>query len=67
MEGALFQEKTTTSDEPFTIDILVKNGVDESYLKAFEGALDDICNGMLPLGGSVNKGHGVFTGKWSKA
>lgn len=29
---------------------------------AFEAALKDVCTGMLPLGGGVNRGHGVFTG-----
>lgn len=30
--------------------------------KAFESALKDLCSGMLPLGGGVNRGHGVFNG-----
>ncbi len=30
--------------------------------QALENALDDICNGMLPLGGGVNRGNGVFEG-----
>lgn len=33
---------------------------------SFEAALDDLCKGMLPLGGGVNRGHGVFTGKYTK-
>lgn len=34
--------------------------------KAFEHALDDICSGMLPLGGGVNRGNGCFKGSWTK-
>ncbi len=67
IDGALFQEKTLSSDETFEVEILIEKGIDEEYIKAYESTLDDICSGMLPLGGSVNKGHGVFTGKWSKS
>ncbi len=35
----------------------------EKVYKALDCALDDICKGMLPLGGGVNRGNGVFTGK----
>lgn len=31
--------------------------------KALNSAISDLCNGMLPLGGGVNRGHGVFTGE----
>ncbi len=37
-----------------------------SYQKvfdAFDAALTDLCEGRLPLGGSVNRGHGIFNGK----
>jgi len=64
MDGALFQEKTVASDETFEVEILVEKGVDETAIKAFEKTLDDICSGMLPLGGATTKGHGVFTGEW---
>lgn len=36
----------------------------KKVVKAFETTLDDLCNGMLPLGGRVNKGYGVFTGEY---
>ena len=32
-------------------------------LKAFACALKDLCTGRLPLGGGVNRGNGLFTGK----
>jgi len=66
IEGALFQEKTIAQSDEWNIEILVEDGVDESYLNAFEKSLDDICNGMLPLGGVTTKGHGIFNGIWSK-
>ena len=31
-------------------------------LKALDAALTDLCEGRLPLGGSVNRGHGIFNG-----
>lgn len=34
--------------------------------QAFESALKDICTGMLPLGGGVNRGNGVFKGSVTK-
>ena len=37
---------------------------DMDIKNAFEKTLDDICNGMLPLGGSTMRGHGCFTGTW---
>ena len=33
--------------------------------KAFEESLTDLCEGLLPLGGSVNRGHGAFTGSFT--
>ncbi len=35
----------------------------EDVKKAFMAAIGDLCDGMLPLGGGVNRGHGVFTGE----
>lgn len=64
IDGALFQEKTVArDDDSYTIKILVENTIEQIYLDAFENALKDIVTGMLPLGGSTTKGHGVFSGK----
>lgn len=41
------------SEEDFLNDVI----------KSFESALGDICSGKLPLGGGVNRGHGLFFGK----
>ena len=67
LDGALFQEKTTAQQDEWEVEILLENGVDESFIKAFEATLDDVCSGMLALGGATTKGHGVFNGTWSKS
>lgn len=66
IDGALFQEKTIARDnESYKIEILLENSIQGKELEAFTKSLDDICNGILPLGGAATKGHGVFTGNWS--
>lgn len=66
LEGALFSEKVSFGDgQHFTITILAKSDVlkkDPYFKKSLEAALNDICHGLLPLGGGVNRGNGVFTG-----
>ncbi len=62
LDGVLFQEKTIAQKDEFEIEIVVENGIQECYIKAFETALDDICSGMLALGGTTTKGNGVFSG-----
>lgn len=63
IDGHLFQEKTIADDREYVIEILLEKNIDDTYIKAFELALQDICNGMLPLGGATTKGHGVFSGE----
>lgn len=62
IDGALFQEKTTHYDKELKIEILLFDDVCEDEKNAFENALNDICNAMLPLGGTTTKGHGFFNG-----
>lgn len=64
IDGALFQEKTITSKETFSLEILINKEkiTDKVVIEAFEKALNDITTGMLSLGGATTKGHGVFTG-----
>ncbi len=62
-DGALFQEKTSIYNKSISLEILVYDDIDSKEQKAFENALNDICNGMLPLGGATTKGHGFFSGK----
>jgi len=67
IDGALFQEKTIAQKNEWEIEMLLENNIDEVSIDAFEKALDDVCSGMLALGGATTKGHGVFVGKWSKS
>lgn len=75
IEGALFSEKVTYGKgTTFTMTISVdQKGLKrvceqpEKVLEALEQALQDICDGMLPLGGGVNRGHGIFNGKLLKS
>lgn len=68
MEGALFNEKATyAKGEEIKMTVLVNQSVkDENVIKAWENTLNDLCKSMLPLGGAVNKGYGMFTGDWNK-
>ena len=36
--------------------------MNKNIQSAFETALIDVCCGMLPLGGGVNRGNGCFSG-----
>lgn len=62
IDSALFQEKTITTNEEFTLEILIKNIDDKKAIEAFEKTLKEITTGMLSLGGVTTKGHGVFSG-----
>jgi len=65
IDGALFQEKTTyAKGQEFTLTILANEKVlkGEKIQESLEAAMIDICKGLLPLGGGVNRGNGVFTG-----
>lgn len=70
IDGALFTELADYGNkEKFVTDIVVKKSalIDEDIKFAFEKALDDLRNGMLPLGGGVNRGNGIFRGNWTKS
>jgi CRISPR/Cas system CSM-associated protein Csm3 (group 7 of RAMP superfamily) len=66
MDGALFSEEVTATKEQFTLNIFLKEDVKAEYLQAFECALNDLCTGMLPLGGGTMRGHGCFNGEFYK-
>ena len=74
LEGALFFEKNVYAhDYPIQLTILVDkkvfNNTDSKSAiiqKALEETLKDICRGLLPLGGGVNRGNGVFSGRLTK-
>ena len=66
INGALFFEKVLYErGQEYSLDILVAKDALKDYniRKAFENSLRDICSGLLPLGGGVNRGNGIFTGE----
>lgn len=69
MDGALFTEKVTNGlgrEIQLTIDVRKDSIQDEDIRKAFELALQDVADGLLPLGGGVNRGNGTFVETLSK-
>lgn len=65
IDGALFSEEVLQlkKDSEITIKFFVKKEVidsDKDIEKALSRAIFDIENGLLPLGGGVNRGHGIF-------
>lgn len=68
IKGALFQEKSIYgSGTNYQMNLFVKDEVlndktNPQIKEALEAALTDICTGMLPLGGGVNRGNGCFKG-----
>ena len=66
MRGALFNEKVLYGrGQEYTLEILVAKDAlsGENVREAFEASLHDVCDGLLPLGGGVNRGNGIFTGE----
>ena len=61
IDSALFDEKTTFGNgKSFKTEILVEKAAfneDAAFKEAFETALKDIIDGLLPLGGGVNRGR----------
>jgi CRISPR/Cas system CSM-associated protein Csm3 (group 7 of RAMP superfamily) len=68
IDGALFSEKVTYGKNSLLeLKLLVENtALQGDVCTAFEMALKSLCAGMLPLGGGVNRGNGVFIGKLIK-
>lgn len=65
IDGALFNEETLyAKGQSFELKLLVNNSAfdDKDIMTAFEDTLKDLCSGMLPLGGGVNRGNGCFEG-----
>lgn len=65
INGALFDEKVIFQKNIPKLELLVKKNAleDDKVQESLHNTLNDICNGMLPLGGGVMRGHGCFTGK----
>ena len=66
LNGALFGEKVSRKNLIVLNIYLEKNKIAPVVLVAFERALKDICEGLLPLGGMTTKGHGIFEGQLTK-
>jgi CRISPR/Cas system CSM-associated protein Csm3 (group 7 of RAMP superfamily) len=69
IDGALFNEETLYGrGQSFNLKLIVNNDAfkDEDVQTAFEDSLRDLCSGMLPLGGGVNRGNGCFKGTMKK-
>lgn len=72
IDGALFDEEALFAKEESGVKLEILLDKDERItsdpriIEAFEAALTDVCKGMLPLGGGVNKGYGMFEGKLLK-
>lgn len=66
IDGALFNEETLyAKGHTYNLKLLVNNAAfkgNDLVKTAFEDALKDLCSGMLPLGGGVNRGNGCFEG-----
>ena len=65
IDGALFSEETLyAKGQSFELKLMVNNCAfdDQDVKTAFEDTLKDLCSGMLPLGGGVNRGNGCFEG-----
>ena len=65
IDGALFSEETLYAKGlSFSLKLTINNSAfeDENIKTAFEMTLKDLCSGMLPLGGGVNRGNGCFEG-----
>ena len=65
-DGALFTEELSASKAEIKIKLFVEPSAfaDDPLVKeAWEAALADLDSGQLQLGGSSNKGHGVFQKK----
>lgn len=64
IDGALFAERPLYGkDEEYNMEIILTETVDdEKIINALDNAIKDICTGMLPLGGGVNRGNGIFKG-----
>lgn len=65
IDGALFSEESLyAKGQSFELKLIVNNNAfeDNDVKTAFEDSLKDLCSGMLPLGGGVNRGNGCFEG-----
>jgi len=63
MDSALYNEKVNAQKDVWNIEIVLADEITGEHIKeAFKETLNDLCKGLLPLGGKVNRGHGIFEG-----
>ncbi len=66
IDGALFNEEVLyAKGETYKLKLVVNNTAftgNDLVRIAFENVMKDLCSGMLPLGGGVNRGNGCFEG-----
>jgi CRISPR/Cas system CMR subunit Cmr4 (Cas7 group RAMP superfamily) len=60
MDSALYSEKVIAQRDVWQVKIVLSEDIEVNVKIAFENTLDDLAKGWLPLGGMVNRGHGVF-------
>ena len=63
--GALYSEEVTYAKNckyTLTLNVFANALKDDAVREAFDATLDDIVNGLLPLGGGTNRGYGFFNG-----
>jgi CRISPR/Cas system CSM-associated protein Csm3 (group 7 of RAMP superfamily) len=60
VDSALYNEKVIAQRDVWEVKIVLVQDIDSKIKEAFEATLDDLAKGWLPLGGKVNRGHGVF-------
>lgn len=64
MPGALYNELAVYTKQVFHFKMLIQEkSYSENVIKALDSALNDVKTGLLPLGGTVNRGNGCFTEK----
>lgn len=69
IDGALFQEKSVNGKgHEWRVTIMVNNDAwnEDGAMQAFEQSLADLCGGLVPLGGCVGRGNGMFEGQLYK-
>lgn len=65
IDGHLFTEKVAHRPDVVIKEVLYVNTEvlkDKDIKDALERSLQDICDGLLPLGGGTERGHGIFIG-----
>jgi CRISPR/Cas system CSM-associated protein Csm3 (group 7 of RAMP superfamily) len=70
VDGALFSEKGLAINQTQTLplEIFVEKSAyqnDQDIHTALNKTLEDLCSGLLPLGGMTTKGYGIFVGDCS--